>query len=176
MLPFGDPLKLWGPMYYRASISLEKLVLPGDKVGTFKYVLATGIKMAPDKSYYDVSLRQGVKFHDGTDFNAAAVKWNLDRVKAAKGVELKAVSSIEVKDDYTVRLNLSAWNNTILSDLTHINCFMISPAESPRFSGLRHIGLRRLTLRMMTLPAPMLRVLPLQVPRLPALMQLAHSK
>jgi peptide/nickel transport system substrate-binding protein len=128
MLPFGDPLKLWGPMYYRASISLEKLVLPGDKVGTFKYVLATGFEMAPDKSYYDISLRHGVKFHDGTDFSAAAVKWNLDRVKAAKGVELQAVSSIEAIDDYTVRLNITKWNNTILSDLTHTNCFIISPA------------------------------------------------
>ena len=31
---------------------------------------------------YLFHLRRGVQFHDGTDFNAAAVKWNLDRIMA----------------------------------------------------------------------------------------------
>jgi peptide/nickel transport system substrate-binding protein len=128
-MPCGDPLLIWGPMTDRASIALERLLLPGDQVGTLKYVLATGITLAPDKSYYDISLRQGVKFHDGTDFNAAAVKWNLDRVKAANPAFLSKVSSVEVKDDNTLRLNLRSWDNRILNDLMAQTLgFMISPA------------------------------------------------
>jgi peptide/nickel transport system substrate-binding protein len=128
-MPFGDPLFIFGPMTNRASIALERLLLPGSNPGSFKYVLATGITLAPDKSYYDISLRQGVKFHDGTDFNAAAVKWNLDRVKAAVPPFLSKVSSIEVKDANTVRLRLSSWDNRIINDLMAQTWgFMISPA------------------------------------------------
>jgi peptide/nickel transport system substrate-binding protein len=126
-VPFGDPFKAVGGMVNRTSVALERLFLPGDKAGTYKNVLATGFKLAPDKSYYDISVRQGVKFHDGTDFDAAAVKWNLDRVKTAKRPELQKVTSIEVIDDFTVRLNLSTWNNRILNDLLANACMMISP-------------------------------------------------
>jgi peptide/nickel transport system substrate-binding protein len=41
--------------------------------------LATGYTVSPDGLTYDVALRHGVKFQDGTPFNAAAVKFNLDR-------------------------------------------------------------------------------------------------
>jgi len=127
-MAFGDPLFIIGPMTNRASIALERLFGIGSKAGTYSYVLATGYTLAPDKSYYDINLREGVKFHDGTDFNAAAVKWNLDRVKSANPAFLSKVSTIEVKGDYTVRLNLSSWDNRILNDLMAQSLgFIISP-------------------------------------------------
>src|SRR5204862_2766406 len=43
-------------------------------------VLAESYEASKDGLVYTVKLRKGVKFHDGTDFNAAAVKVNLDRV------------------------------------------------------------------------------------------------
>jgi ABC-type transport system substrate-binding protein len=124
---FGDPLYISGPSNYPASISLERLIEPGDKAGTYKCVLAEKIMLAEDKNYYDIKLRQNVKFHDGTNFDAAAVKWNMDRVIAAKRPELARVSSVQVMDKYTVRLNLSSWDTTILDDLFHDDLFMISP-------------------------------------------------
>ena len=33
----------------------------------------------PDPKTYIFNLRQGVKYHDGTDFNADSVKWNIER-------------------------------------------------------------------------------------------------
>ncbi|MFC1930511.1 ABC transporter substrate-binding protein [Chloroflexota bacterium] len=53
-------------------------------------------------------LREGVKFHDGTDFNAEAVKWNLE-LQAEAGLigGAKYIESISAVDNYTVRLNLS---------------------------------------------------------------------
>lgn len=57
-------------------------------------------------------LRKDVKFHDGTDFNAQAVKFNFDPLIAAK--KRADWKSVEVIDDYTVRVNLNVWRNTIL--------------------------------------------------------------
>src|SRR5689334_879304 len=36
---------------------------------------------APDAKTWEFKLRKGVKFHDGTDFDAAAVKFNIERHK-----------------------------------------------------------------------------------------------
>jgi peptide/nickel transport system substrate-binding protein len=52
-------------------------------------------------------LRQGVRFHDGTTFDAEAVKWNLEMQKNGVKSDLKGVYSIEVVGPYVVRLSLS---------------------------------------------------------------------
>ncbi|MFX1358584.1 MAG: ABC transporter substrate-binding protein, partial [Promethearchaeota archaeon] len=44
------------------------------------YVLATGYEWNENATELTCSLRQGVRFHDGTPFNAMAVKWNFDRI------------------------------------------------------------------------------------------------
>jgi len=126
--PFGDPL-MYGPGSEGMDVVLETLLSEGDAPGVQEYALATGCKLAPDKSYYDISLRQGVQFHDGTPFNAEAVKWNLDRARSGPVALLTQVESIEVIDDYTIRLNLTSWDNQILYDLEQGQCFMISPTN-----------------------------------------------
>jgi peptide/nickel transport system substrate-binding protein len=163
---FGNPLRLQGPDKFYADFCLQHLLQPSDKQGTFEPLLATRWELSPDGKAYIFHLRKGVKFHDGTVFNAQAVKWNLDRVvkatrargkkppgpppgppagppgggppgKGPKGKRggpppggpmLSKVTSIDVIDDYTVRLNLSSWDNLILRDLMNGNsCFMVSP-------------------------------------------------
>ena len=46
--------------------------------------LSTKYEVAPDKKSLTFTLRRNVKFHDGTDWNAQAAKWNLDGQMAAK--------------------------------------------------------------------------------------------
>ena len=126
---FGDPILLVNAIDQTdAAPAYEFLIVANnDQAGAFSPELATSWELAPDKSYYIFRLRQNVKFHDGTDFNAAAVKWNLDRVVASSQPYLKNVKSIDVVDNYTIRINLSSWNSLFLNDLTQWACAMISP-------------------------------------------------
>lgn len=73
--------------------------------------LAKSWEISDDGLEYTFHLQEGVKFRDGTPFNAEAVKWNFERLaalglqpstKVYKVAELKA----EVIDDYTVKVIL----------------------------------------------------------------------
>jgi ABC-type transport system substrate-binding protein len=107
-------------------MALQPLVRSDGK-GGYLPVLVESWTLAPDRSAYTFHLRKGVKFHDGTDFNAQAVKWNLERVLALPVDILAEVESIDVIDDSTVRLNLDHWDRLILAQLTFNTGFMISP-------------------------------------------------
>lgn len=74
--------------------------------------LAESWEVADDRLSITFKLRKGVKFHDGTDFNAEAVKFGFELY--APGY-VKGLESIDVVDGYTVRFNLSEWHSTILS-------------------------------------------------------------
>ncbi|MCL5951697.1 MAG: ABC transporter substrate-binding protein [Chloroflexi bacterium] len=89
--------------------------------------LATGEKSDPAAKTLTLTLRQGVEFHDGTDFNAEAVKWNLEQSMAAKSVGTAQMKSVDVVDDSTVRINLAEWDNTVTSNLALSLGLMISP-------------------------------------------------
>ena len=72
--------------------------------------LATSWESNEDGTEWTFYLREGVKFHDGTDFNAEAVKYSIDRtMEMAMGASYiwDPVDEVEVVDDYTVRFKLS---------------------------------------------------------------------
>jgi len=123
----GDPLRVFGVHSEYARIPLEGLFQydPNER-GKLIPMLATSWELASDKSHYTMKLRSGVKFHDGTDFNAQAVKWNLDRWLESKSPLLKDVNAIDVIDEHTIRINLSKWNNLMLYNFDN-NTFIISP-------------------------------------------------
>jgi ABC-type transport system substrate-binding protein len=52
-----------------------------DPSGAAKPLLATSWTTSPDGKVWTFKLRDGVKFHDGTPFDADAVKFSLDRVR-----------------------------------------------------------------------------------------------
>ena len=75
-------------------------------------VLATGHEVSEDGLVYTFHLREGIKFHDGTDFNAAAVKYNFDRVmNEEKNLRARRnttyIDKVETPDDYTVVITLT---------------------------------------------------------------------
>jgi len=95
---------------YMANVyeTLIKVNPPGSRE-LFGYVLATGYSASDDGLEYTFNLRKGVKFHDGTLFNAAAVKFSIERTrKIGKGAAFiwSDIKEILVIDDYTVKFVL----------------------------------------------------------------------
>ena len=122
--PVARPMSSTG---VRVAYTAVETLFRYDQKGMPVPWLASGVKVAKDLSSITLTLRKGIKFHDGTDFNAEAVKWNLDRYRTSNNPELKSVESVEVIDSSTVKLNLSKWTSTLLDNFTMHAGMMISP-------------------------------------------------
>jgi peptide/nickel transport system substrate-binding protein len=103
--------------------------------------LATDWVEDPVAKTITFTLRQGVKFHDGTDFNAEAAKWNLDMQKDGPKNDLKGIESVEVVDPYTIRVNLQEWDALFVQKLcSSCGGKMTSPAAYEQY-GLDELKL-----------------------------------
>lgn len=122
----GWPADLNGPDFFvRSSMLCLEPLLRGDNDGNIYPWLAESYEIADDFSSITFKLEEGVRFHDGTDFNAEAAKWNLDILIAAGQ---QYWDSVDVVDDYTIRVNLNGWSNTILTTFRDdYNSWMVSP-------------------------------------------------
>ncbi len=70
----------------------------------------------PDPKTVVLKLRQGVKFHDGTTFDAKVAKYNVERILQSKRKQLMPnVESATVVDDSTLRLSLSAPSGALMA-------------------------------------------------------------
>jgi peptide/nickel transport system substrate-binding protein len=76
----------------------------------------------PDPKTVVLKLRKGVKFHDGTDFDAEAAKYNIDRMmkhpQSTGKLLLAEVTSVEAPDPQTLRLILKQPSPVIFHKLT----------------------------------------------------------
>jgi peptide/nickel transport system substrate-binding protein len=88
----------------------EKLYDTDENLGLVPQLAADLPQVSPDGLTVTIPLRQGVKFNDGTPFDAEAVKVTLDRDRTLKGSarvkELASVQDVSVVDPHTVRLTL----------------------------------------------------------------------
>ena len=69
---------------------VEEMLVRTTSKSVTEPLLATSWDVSPDRKTYTFKLRKGVKFHDGTDFNAHAAKYNLDFWINAKGTSLRS--------------------------------------------------------------------------------------
>ncbi|TVY05673.1 ABC transporter substrate-binding protein [Paenibacillus cremeus] len=107
----------------------DKLV-DTDANGKIIPMLAEKWEISPDQKTYTFKLRQGVKFQDGTDFNADAVKFTFDRNMEKNSVrrgELSEVDKVTVSDPYTVVVTLKNPFAPFLSVLTDRAGMIVSP-------------------------------------------------
>ena len=103
-------------------------------------VLAEGYELSKDGLVYTLKLRQGVKFHDGTDFNAEAVKFVLDRVmnpenKLLRANQFNRVSKVEALNPSTVRITLKEPFAPFINTLAHGSAAMISPTAIKKWGN-----------------------------------------
>jgi peptide/nickel transport system substrate-binding protein len=101
-------------------------------VSTEPPALTESYEVAPDGSTITLHLRQGIKFQDGTDFDAAAVQANLETDAANNcygSAVLKKIDSYKIIDTYTLQINMKQYDCTLLLKLAQTTvAFMASPA------------------------------------------------
>ncbi|MBA0164054.1 glutathione ABC transporter substrate-binding protein GsiB [Pectobacterium versatile] len=141
---------------YDANDSLSQTVAKSFYQGLFGFdkdmklvnVLADSYDASPDGLTYTVKLHPGVKFHDGSAFNAAAVKVNLDRASnpdnRLKRYNLfKMIDKTEAVDDLTVKITLKTPFSAFVNNLAHPAAVMISPAALKQYGkeiGFHPVG------------------------------------
>src|SRR6478672_8976753 len=101
--------------------------------------LAESWEWAADGKSITFSLRKNVTFHDGTPFDAAAVKFNIERMKTApdskRKAELAPVSGVEVLSPDKVKFNLSEPFVPLLANLSDRAGMMVSPKAASEKAG-----------------------------------------
>ncbi|MGI4839423.1 MAG: ABC transporter substrate-binding protein [Janthinobacterium lividum] len=105
--------------------------------------LATAWHWSEDGKTLTMTLRDGVTFHDGEVFDAAAVKFNLDRARtlpdSLRKSELSSVESVEVIDAKTVAIKVKQPDATLISQLSDRAGMMLAPKASATEVGAKPI-------------------------------------
>ncbi|RWL05283.1 MAG: ABC transporter substrate-binding protein [Mesorhizobium sp.] len=94
--------------------------------------LAESWTISDDGKVYAFKLHSGVKFHDGTDFNADDVKFSLDRARADNSVNAQkglfaAIDTVEVVDPATVRITLKNPQSSFLYNMGWGDAVIVAP-------------------------------------------------
>ncbi|WP_407311668.1 ABC transporter substrate-binding protein [Pseudomonas sp. nanlin1] len=101
---------------------------------TFIPQLATAWNWSEDGKTLTMTLREGVTFHNGEAFDAAAVKFNLDRARtlpdSLRKSELASVENVAVVDSKTVAITLKHPDATLVSQLSDRAGMMLAPKAS----------------------------------------------
>ena len=111
----------------------EKLYDLNAKLQIVPQLAAAMPTLSPDKKTMTIKLRRGVRFNDGTPFNAQAVKISLDRhrtlPRSARASEISPVTSVVVAGPYTVRLVLNARYSPLTAQLADRAGMIMSPKQ-----------------------------------------------
>ncbi|MCG5478514.1 ABC transporter substrate-binding protein [Sinorhizobium alkalisoli] len=106
--------------------------------------LAESWKISEDGKTYTFKLREGVKFHDGTPFNAEAVKFNFDRMLKEDhpfydtgpfplSFNFSSIEAVNVVNDRTVEFKLDGAFAPFLSNLAYPTGLIVSPAAVEQY-------------------------------------------
>lgn len=129
-----------GGNYPQALISTQYVepLVGRDANGDMQPWLAESWEMREDGLAWDFMLKSGITFTDGTPFDAAAVKANIEHLqdpetKSSTGfIALTKVESVEVVDDLHARFHLSAPDSALVESLSQPWNAMQSPTGIER--------------------------------------------
>jgi peptide/nickel transport system substrate-binding protein len=86
----------------------------------------------PDDTTWVIKLKEGITFHDGTPFNAEAVKYSFERIMdpeygSARASLMATVESVNALSEYEVEIKTKAPDGVMLAKLAHANGAIASP-------------------------------------------------
>lgn len=119
-----------------SGTALEKLG-KYDGEGKMQPLLAKSWEENPEELTITFELNQGIQFHDGTDFNAEAVKWNIEEFTNSARAELDGITEVKVLGDYTVQVILDKWNSSMLNNICHF--VLISSPTAFEENGMDYV-------------------------------------
>jgi len=98
-----------------------------DAEGELVPELAKSVKFDPAAKTITWTLRQGVKFHDGTPFNAKAAAWNFQQLKDVGTLQFgEQIESMATPDDYTLVFKLKNFSYLFVMAFSY-NAYLFSP-------------------------------------------------
>jgi peptide/nickel transport system substrate-binding protein len=135
-----DPALITDRTGARAQRAIYDPLIDLDDNSTLVPGLAESWEIASDAKSVTLHLRKGVKFHDGTAFDAQAVKVHFDRhrdpaTKSLRTGELVNVANVNVIDPGTVRIELKEANPQFLYLLIDWDAFIESPTALQQYGA-----------------------------------------
>jgi ABC-type transport system substrate-binding protein len=131
-----DPHLSPGTQAYYVEGNLFNSLLTIDAELNYVPDLAESWDILENGKIYVFHLRKGVKFHDGTDFDAEVVRWNYQRImdpeeKALDAPFYSSIESVEVLDAHTVKFTLKHPSMTLLPTMAanRAGFLQMSPAS-----------------------------------------------
>lgn len=140
-----DPQAVTAVNDFRILVNIyDGLVRYRDGTLEVEPALAKSWDISDDGKTYTFHLRHGINFHDGTPFNAEAVKFDFDRMLDKNSPYhdtgpfplaffFSAIERTEVVDDYTVRFHLKEPYAPLLANLAYPTGLIVSPAAVKKY-------------------------------------------
>lgn len=148
-------LAAFDPQLETTSLSMvmhiyETLVVFTDEnFSKIEPVLADRWETTPDGLEWTFYLKKGIKFSDGSPFNAEAVKFTLERIMDQKTAspnraKVEAIDKVIVADEYTVKIRTKQPYAPLLENLATYHLSMLSPSATKKYSikdyGMHPVG------------------------------------
>ena len=140
-----DPHTVTATNDFRILVNIyDGLVRYKDGTLEVEPALAESWTISDDGKTYTFKLRQGVKFHDGSDFNAEAVKFNFDRMLKEDhpfyntgpfplSLNFSSIDAVNVLDEHTVEFKLKEPFAPFLSNLAYPTGLIVSPEAVKKY-------------------------------------------
>ena len=126
----------------RIVMHIHETLVRADEKGDIQPALATSWASSEDKLTWTFKLRQGVRFHDGTPFNAAAVKATFERIRdtataSPRRSAIASITSVDLVDEHTIALVTKEPFAPLLAQISAYNLAIMSPAQLQK-AGARY--------------------------------------
>lgn len=122
--PIGVPWEVFGIDTLLLGAYGESLLVERTD-GSIAPWLATDWVVDTEKLTVTFTLKQGVKFTDGSDFNAEVARWNIQMAVDNKKMN-PAITGVEVTGDYEIVVKLNKWSNVIVPGFSSRSFSIIS--------------------------------------------------